>query len=81
MITQVNYKSIKVNGGLQRIQTVDGYIIPLNIKGRLTHLKMRPYTDKEWGILSHVIMTVDVDWDPSVLHLPLIQDTQAPNCL
>jgi hypothetical protein len=57
----VNEKSIKVNGGLQRIQTLDGYIIPLNIKSGLAYLTMRPNTDKEWDTLPHVIMTADVD--------------------
>ena len=28
---------------------------------------MRPYTDQEWEDLPHVIMTSDVDWDPSQL--------------
>jgi hypothetical protein len=34
-----------VPGGLQHIQTLDGYIIPLSIQDGLTHLKIRPYTD------------------------------------
>jgi len=29
-------------------------------------MKMRPYTDKEWIELLHVILTSDKEWDPSV---------------
>jgi len=28
---------------------------------------MRPYTDREWESLPHVVMTSDVSWDPSTL--------------
>src|SRR5687767_4043023 len=30
-------------------------------------VSIRPYTNKEWDKLSHVILTADVDWDPSIL--------------
>jgi hypothetical protein len=53
----VNDKSINVPGGLQRIQTLDGHIIPLNIKDDLERVSMRPYTDHEWDNLPHVILT------------------------
>jgi hypothetical protein len=53
----VNDKYIHVQGGLQRIQTLGGYIIPLCI----------PYTDHEWDNLPHVILTSKLEWDPSVL--------------
>jgi hypothetical protein len=41
----VNDKSILVPGGLQHIQTLDGYIIPHSIQDGLTRLNIRPYTD------------------------------------
>ena len=28
---------------------------------------MRPYTDHEWETLPHVVLTSDVNWDPTVL--------------
>ena len=43
----VNDKSMKVPGGLQRITTEDGFCIPLNIKAGLPYMSMRPYTDNE----------------------------------
>jgi hypothetical protein len=43
----VNDKSIKVPSGLQRIQTNDGYAIPINIKEDLPYVQIRPYTDAE----------------------------------
>ena len=63
----VNDKSMKVSGGLQRIITQDGYYIPLNIISGLPYMSMRPYTDDEWDDLPHLILTGDTDWDPSIL--------------
>ena len=63
----VNDKSLKVPGGLQRIQTQDGYVHPLDIKNGLPYVSMRPYTDAEWDTLPHVVWTSDTDWDPAVL--------------
>src|SRR5687768_3611797 len=62
----VHDKSIKV-GGKQRIETLAGYIIPLNIRQGLPFMTIRPYTDAEWEQLPHVILTADTDWDPSIL--------------
>jgi hypothetical protein len=30
-------------------------------------MSIRPYTDKEWETLPHVILTADVEWDPAIL--------------
>ena len=72
----VNDKSSLVPGGLQRIQTLDGYIIPLHIKDGLARLNIRPYTDHEWDTLPHVILTSELEWDPSVLDHEFNADTQ-----
>jgi hypothetical protein len=72
---QVDDRSIKV-GGKQQIKTLDGYIIPLDIKSGLPYVKMRPYTDQEWELLPHVVLTGDGDWNPSVLDHDLIDDEQ-----
>jgi hypothetical protein len=63
----VNENSINVPGGHQCIQTLDGYVIPLSIKDGLVRLSIRPYTDQEWDNLPHVILTSELEWDPSVL--------------
>jgi hypothetical protein len=42
----VNDKSILVPGDLQRIQTLDGYIVPLRIQDGLTRLNIRPIQTK-----------------------------------
>jgi hypothetical protein len=64
----VNDKSIHIPGGLQRIQTIDGYVFPLSIRDGLPYLvDMQPYTDSEYNSLPHVILTSDIDWDPHVL--------------
>ena len=62
----VHDKSVKV-GGKQRIETLDGYIIPVNFRQGLPYVTFRPYTDKEWETLPHVTLTADVDWDPTIL--------------
>ena len=46
---------------------LDGYIIPLNIQSGLPYLSIRPYTNAEWDELPHVILTADVDWDPTII--------------
>ena len=71
----VNDKSLKVAGGLQRIVTPDGYVHPLDIKNGLPYVPMRPYTDDEWETLPHVVWTSDMEWDPSILD-STISDTE-----
>jgi hypothetical protein len=72
----VNNKSILVQGGLQRIQTSDGYIIPLSIQDGLTRLNVCPYTDQEFETLPHVILASALEWDPSVLDHIIKEDEQ-----
>lgn len=62
----VHDKSIKV-GRKQHIETLDGYIIPLNIRQGLPYMTIRPFTDAEWEQLPQVILTADIDWNPSIL--------------
>ena len=76
----VHDKSTKV-GGLQRIETLDGYIIPLNVRVGLPYMTMRPYTDKEWGELPHVLLTADTEWDPSILDNELDENEEWYNAL
>ena len=71
----VNDKSIHV-GGLQRIKTPEGYVIPLNFKNGLARMALRPYTDAEWDAFPHVFMTGDIEWDPSILDHKLTGDDQ-----
>jgi hypothetical protein len=63
----VNDKSVHVPGGLQRITSLEGYIIPLTIKDGLMRLDIRPHTDHEFDTLPHVILTSEMEWDPTVL--------------
>ena len=30
-------------------------------------MTIRPYTDTEWDNLLHVILTADIDWNPTVI--------------
>ena len=69
----VHDKSSKV-GGKQRIETLDGYIMPLNFRQGLPYLSIRPYTDKEWDELPHVVLTADTDWNPSILDNEIEED-------
>jgi hypothetical protein len=72
----VNERSVKVANGLQRILTLDGYVIPINVRNGLPYITMRPYTDKEWEELPHVLFTSDSEWDPTVLDHDLDEDEQ-----
>jgi hypothetical protein len=64
----VNDRSIKVQGSLQRITTLDRYAHPINIVSGLPYITMRPYTtDDKWDTLPHDIWTGDTDWDPPIL--------------
>jgi hypothetical protein len=72
---EVDDKSIKV-GWKQGIKTLDGYVIPLDVKSCLPYVKMQPYTDEEWDSLPHVILTGDGNWNPSVLDHSLTDDDQ-----
>jgi hypothetical protein len=72
----VNDKSVNIPGGLQCIQTLDGYIIPLSIKDGLACLSIRPYMDHERNNLPHFILTSEIEWDPSVLDHDFKEDEQ-----
>ena len=63
---KVDDRSIKV-GGRQCIQTHEGYVFPLDIINGLPYLKMTTYTDREWEMLPHVILTAGQEWDPHML--------------
>jgi hypothetical protein len=69
----VDDKSRKVSGK-QRIKTLDGYFIPINIQSGLPYVTMRPYADSEWDSLPHVILTSDAEWNPSILDNDLDDD-------
>lgn len=60
----------------QRILTVDGYIIPINIVGGLPYISLRPYTDEEWDQLPHIILTSDLDWNPTALDHTIDDDNR-----
>jgi hypothetical protein len=72
----VNDKSVLVPGGLQGIQTLDGYVIPLSIQDGLTCLNKCPCTDHEFETLPYVILTSEFEWNPSVLDHEFRQDTE-----
>ena len=44
---QVDEKSSRVPGGLQRIKTPDSYVHPIRIKDGLPYVSLHPYTDME----------------------------------
>jgi hypothetical protein len=72
----VNDKSFLFPEGLQHNQTLDGYSIPLSIQDGLTRLKIRPYPDQEFETFPHVMMTSELEWDPSVLDHEFKEDEQ-----
>jgi hypothetical protein len=72
----VNDKSVHVPGGLQRLTTLDGYVIPLIIKNCLARLETWPHTDHEYETLPHVFLTSVVEWDPTVLDHEFTDESQ-----
>ena len=71
----VDDRSAKVPGGQQCIKTLDGYVLPLQIRAGLVYLDMHPPSDQELASLPYVVLTSDVDWDPSTLDHELDLDT------
>lgn len=71
---KVDEKSIKLNQGSQTITTIEGYIIPLDIIHGLAYMQMRPYSDREWDELPHIVFTSDKDWDPDEVDMSLEND-------
>ena len=61
----INNFSRLLPGGKQRI-VIDGYQLPLDFKNGLPYLSCRKPTNNELKSLPHIIMTSDVDWDPSI---------------
>jgi hypothetical protein len=70
----VNKCSIKIDGGRQRLTTPDGYIIPIDVRRGLPYIMMRPFTDKEFDELPHVLWTSEDDWDPTSLDSVISDD-------
>ena len=66
-MNRVNDRSRKIDVNGQLITTNDGYEFPLHVRNGLPYLDLRPYTDREWDQYPHVVMTSDVDWDPSTI--------------
>jgi hypothetical protein len=60
----INDRSRLLPGGKQRI-LIDGYQLPLAFKNGLPYLRCHKPTDGELESLPHIIMTSDVEWDPS----------------
>ena len=39
----------------------------MSIWRALPYKPLRPYNDKEWSTLTHIILNLDIDWDPTYL--------------
>ena len=70
----INDKSMKVNGWLQHITTQEIFAIPLDIISGLPYVNLRPYTDKEWNILTHIIIISNITWDLTILDNIISED-------
>jgi hypothetical protein len=52
-------------GGKKRLSFPDGYLIPLDFIGGLAYIKLRPPSDAELQELPHIVLSSDIDWDPT----------------
>ena len=65
--TLVDDKSVLV-GGRQRIETLDGYALPLIFKGGLVYLdSLGIPTDNDLATYPHVVFTSPDEWNPDVM--------------
>jgi hypothetical protein len=60
----INNRSHLFSGGKQHI-LMDGYQFPLDFKNGIPYLWCQMPTENEIASLPHIVMTSDVDWDPS----------------
>ena len=60
-------KSRKIKGGKQRLITLEGQMVPFQIRGGLPYMEMSVPTDSDMANFPHVFLTADSDWDPSIL--------------
>jgi hypothetical protein len=70
----INDRSRMIPGAKQRI-LVDGYQLPLDFINCLPYLRCRKPTDAELGSLPRIIMTSDIERDPS-LYDNVIEDIE-----
>jgi hypothetical protein len=70
----VKDRSIKIDGGRQRLTTPDGYVIPIDDRRGLPYITMRPFTDEEFEELPHVLWTSEDNWDPTSLDSVISDD-------
>jgi hypothetical protein len=70
----VNDCSIKIEGGRQPLTTPDGYVIPINVRRGLPYIMMRPFTDKEFKELQHIVWMSEDAWDPTSLDSVISND-------
>jgi hypothetical protein len=61
----INEKPRRIPGGKQRI-LMDDFQIPLDINSGLAYLRCCPPSTHELETLPHIIMTADVDWNPTI---------------
>jgi hypothetical protein len=54
-------------GCKQRLETLDGYIIPLSIRSGLTYMDKSPLTQEEWDTYPHNFLTADTQWQPKTV--------------
>lgn len=77
----VNDRPASLPRGLQRIITLEQYVIPLSVHQGLPYMSLRPFTNDEWRSLPHIILTGELDWDPSIVDGEYPLDTVAPPLL
>jgi hypothetical protein len=70
----INDRSRLLPGVKQRI-SIDGYQIPLDFKDGSPYLRCCKPTETELALLPHIIMTSDIEWDPS-LYDNVLEDLQ-----
>ena len=52
---------------LKSTRSSSGNIIPISVRNGLSFVDQRPYTEREFKMYPHVLITFEAPWDPTVL--------------
>ena len=58
---------MSVTKTIPHISLLEGHKIPIAFRKGLPYIQLRPFTDRDWESLPHVIATSPIDWDPATL--------------
>ena len=49
------------------LTTAEGYKVPITFRKGLPYIRLRPFNQRDWDNLPHILLTSSNDWDPTIL--------------